>query len=105
MLDWRCTVRTQSNYLQTVYVTAYNHSDAVIAAESRTGGDCIMAVPDSITSSDDNDDEDSTSSSSFDGAGLLFLLCLFFIAFAWKQILLIVAIAALIWGVIYTIRN
>lgn len=102
MTEWRCTVRTKSNYLKTVYVDAYNHTDAVIEAEAITGGECIMATPDCVSSDDSNS---STSNSSFDGAGLLLLFCLVFIAFAWKQVLLITAVAALIWGIIYMIRN
>lgn len=107
MTEWKCTVRTKSNYLQTVYVDAYNHQDAVTAAEARTGGECIMAVPE--FSYDDSQDarsfESSSDISSPDSGCLLAIIALVLLAVAWKHVLLIVGIAGLIWGLIYVIRN
>ena len=95
MNEWKCTVRTPSNWLQTVRVEAYTYSDAVTFAESMTGGKCITAVIDNSYSSDDSSSEQS--SSEISGAGVLGLLLIVFIIAAWKYILLIGGIALLIW--------
>ena len=44
MQDWKCSVRMPSNHIQTVWVEAYNYSDAVLSAESSTGGKCLNAT-------------------------------------------------------------
>ena len=100
MNEWKCIVRTPSNYLQTVYVEAYTHSDAVAFAESQTGGKCIMAVIDNSYSSDDNDSSNSSSNGEISGAGLLVFAAIVFLLAAWKYILIIGGIALLIWLVI-----
>jgi hypothetical protein len=97
MNEWKCTVRTPSNWLQTVRVEAYTHSDAVAFAESMTGGKCITAVIDNSYSSDDEDTNNS--GSSMDGGFIFLVLIVVFLVYAWKWILLIGAIAALIWGI------
>ena len=95
MNEWKCTVRTPSNWLQTVSVEAYTHSDAVAFAESMTGGKCITAVIDNSYSSDDS--SSAQSSSEISGAGVLGLLLIVFVIAAWKYILLFGGIALLIW--------
>jgi hypothetical protein len=89
-------VRTPSNFLQEVYVEAYTRADAVAAAEHSTGGKCINATAQfgSSSASKSNDGAE------ISGGGLLLLLFLLFVIAAWKYILIIAAIAALIWGVI-----
>jgi hypothetical protein len=97
MNEWKCTVKTPSNWLQTVRVEAYTHSDAVAFAESQTGGKCITAVIDNSYSSDDEDTNNS--GSSMDGGFIFLVLIVVFLVYAWKWIFLIGAIAALIWGI------
>ena len=96
MNEWKCTVKTPSNWLQTVRVEAYTHSDAVAFAESQTGGKCIMAVIDNSYSSDDNESR-SGSSSGFDGGFVLFGLMALMLIYAWKWILLLCGISFVIW--------
>lgn len=96
MNEWKCTVRTPSNWLQTVRVEAYTYSDAVSFAESMTGGKCITAVIDNSYSSDDNE-SDSGSSSGFDGGFVLLLIAACILVAAWKYILLFVMIGLGIW--------
>lgn len=105
MNEWKCTIRTPSNWLQTVHVEAYNHSDAVAFAESQTGGKCIMAVLDNSYDSDDSDDSDDDNSGSFSGGGILLLLLIVFLLYAWKWIFLIIGISACIWGIIQLGKN
>jgi hypothetical protein len=104
MQDWKCTIRTPSNWLQTVYVEAYTREDAVAAAEHRTGGKCIFANIES-TSKWESPFSNSSASNSNDGAeisggGILFVLFLLFMIAAWKYILIIAAIVLVIWIVI-----
>jgi|688.fasta_scaffold355778_2 hypothetical protein len=96
MNEWKCTVKTPSNWLQTVRVEAYTHSDAVAFAESMTGGKCIMAVIDNSYSSDDNE-SDSGSSSGFDGGFVLLALVAFILIAAWKYVLLFAILGLGIW--------
>jgi len=96
MNEWKCTVKTPSNWLQTVRVEAYTHSDAVAFAESMTGGKCIMAVIDNSYSSDDNE-SDSGSSSGFDGGFVLLALVAFILVAAWKYVLLFAILGFGIW--------
>lgn len=96
MNEWKCTVKTPSNWLQTVRVEAYTHSDAVAFAESQTGGKCIMAVIDNSYSSDDNE-SDSGSSSGFDGGFVLLALVAFILIAAWKYVLLFAILGLGIW--------
>ncbi len=98
MNEWKCTVRTPSNWLQTVRVEAYTHRDAVAFAESMTGGKCITAVIDNSYSSDDEDTNNSDSS--MNGGFIFLALIVVFLVYAWKWILLISVIAALIWGIL-----
>jgi len=96
MQDWKCSVRMPSNHIQTVWIEAYNYSDAVLSAESSTGGKCLNATAQfgSSSASKSNDGAE------ISGGGALFVLFLLFVVAAWKYILIIAAIAALIWGVI-----
>lgn len=96
MNEWKCTVKTPSNFLQTVRVEAYTHSDAVAFAESMTGGKCIMAVIDNSYSSDDNEEYSGTSSG-IDGGFVLLALIAFILIAAWKYVLLIGVIGLGIW--------
>ena len=96
MNEWKCTIKTPSNWLQTVRVEAYTHSDAVAFAESQTGGKCIMAVIDNSYSSDDNE-SDSGSSSGFDGGFVLLALVAFILIAAWKYVLLFAILGLGIW--------
>ncbi len=98
MNEWKCLVRTPSNWLQTVYVEAYTYSDAVAFAESQTGGKCINAVPQS-PSSNSSSTNDSNAESSMDPGFIFLVLIVVFLVYAWKWILLIGVIAALIWGI------
>jgi hypothetical protein len=109
MQDWKCTIRTPSNWLQTVYVEAYTREDAVAAAEHRTGGKCIFSNIESTTKWESPFSNSSASNSNdgaeISGGGILFLLFLFFMIAAWKYMLIIGAIAALIWGVIAIFKD
>lgn len=98
MNEWKCTVKTPSNFLQDVYVEAYTRADAVAAAEHSTGGKCINAFPIYDTSSSVNSDYgDNESGSSIDGGFILAVALIVFLVYAWKWVLLIGGIAALIW--------
>lgn len=96
MNEWKCTVKTPSNFLQTVRVEAYTHSDAVAFAESMTGGKCIMAVIDNSYSSDDNEEYSGTSSG-IDGGFVLLALIAFILIAAWKYVLIVGVIGLGIW--------
>lgn len=96
MNEWKCTVKTPSNFLQTVRVEAYTHSDAVAFAESMTGGKCIMAVIDNSYSSDDNEEYSGTSSG-IDGGFVLLALIAFILIAAWKYVLVVGIIGLGIW--------
>ena len=96
MNEWKCTVKTPSNWLQTVRVEAYTHSDAVAFAESMTGGKCITAVIDNSYSSDD-EESSSGSSSGFDGGFVLLALVAFILIAAWKYVLLFSILGLGIW--------
>jgi hypothetical protein len=106
MNEWKCTIKTPSNWLQTIRVEAYTHSDAVAFAESQTGGKCIMAVLDnSYTSDDDGDVNSGDSGVSMDGGFILAVVLIVFLVYAWKWILLIGGIALLIWAAIHFSRE
>ena len=104
MNEWKCIVRTPSNYLQTVYVEAYTHSDAVAFAESMTGGKCITAVIDNSYSSDD-EESSSGSSTGFDGGFVLLAMVAFILIAAWKYVLLIAIIGLGIWFLLNTLKD
>ena len=76
MMRWKCTIKTPSNYLQTMFVEAYTHSDAVAFVESQTGGKCIMATVDNA-GTDDDEQEYSGESSGIDGGFVLLALAAF----------------------------
>lgn len=98
MMRWKCTIKTPSNYLQTVYVEAYTRQDAISTVEHSTGGKCIMSNVDNVGTNDYNDDDDSSSGSNqISGGAMLALAALMFIVFAWKYMLLFGIIAAGIW--------
>jgi hypothetical protein len=97
MNEWKCTVKTPSNWLQTVRVEAYTHSDAVAFAESQTGGKCITAV---IDNSYNNSASESNDGAEVNGGLILFGLVVLLLVYAWKWILLIGAISLVIWLVI-----
>jgi len=101
MQDWKCSVRMPSNHIQTVWVEAYNYSDAVLSAESSTGGKCLNATAQFGSSSASKSNEGAEIS----GGGLLLLLFLLFILTAWKYMLIIGAIALVIWIVISMIKE
>lgn len=96
MNEWKCTIKTPSNWIQTVRVEAYTHSDAVAFAESMTGGKCIMAVVDNSTSSNDNESS-SGSSSEIDGGFVLLAVAAVILIAAWKYVLIIGIIGLGIW--------
>jgi hypothetical protein len=98
MNDWKCTVKTPSNWLQTVYVQAYTYSDAVAFAEAQTGGKCINAVPQS-QSSNSHANNDNNSESSMDPGFIFLVLIAVFLIAAWKYILIILGIALLVWAI------
>jgi len=104
MNEWKCTVKTPSNWLQTVRVEAYTHSDAVAFAESMTGGKCIMAVIDNSYSSDDNESS-SGSSSEIDGGLVLLAMLAFILIAAWKYVLVFAIIGLGIWFLLNTLKN
>jgi hypothetical protein len=97
MNEWKCTVKTPSNWLQTVRVEAYTHSDAVAFAESQTGGKCITAV---IDNSYNNSASESNDGAEVNGGLILFGLAVLLLVYVWKWILLIGAISLLIWLII-----
>lgn len=94
MQDWDCTVRMPSNFIQHITVEAYNYNDAKSIAESSTGGKLLNATP-CYTSSSDNDNE--STGSSIDGGGILVLLVIGFVIFAWKYMLVFGSLALLLW--------
>jgi hypothetical protein len=97
MQDWKCSVRMPSNHIQTVWVEAYNYSDAVSMAESSTGGKCLNAAAQfSSSSSASNSNE----GAEINGGLILFGLAVMMLVYAWKWILLIGAISLVIWLVI-----
>lgn len=97
MQDWKCSVRMPSNHIQTVWVEAYNYSDAVLSAESSTGGKCINATPQfSSSSSASNSNE----GAEINGGLILFGLAVMLLIYAWKWILLIGGISLVIWFII-----
>jgi hypothetical protein len=104
MNEWKCTVKTPSNWLQTVRVEAYTHSDAVAFAESQTGGKCIMAVIDNSYSSDDNESS-SGSSSEIDGGFVLLALAAFIVISVWKYVLVFAIIGLGIWFLLNTLKD
>jgi hypothetical protein len=96
MQDWKCSVRMPSNHIQTVWVEAYNYSDAVSMAESSTGGKCLNAAAQFSSSSA----SDSNEGTEINGGLILFGLAVMMIVYAWKWILLIGAILLVIWLII-----
>ena len=104
MNEWKCTVKTPSNWLQTVRVEAYTHSDAVAFAESQTGGKCIMAVIDNSYSSDDNESS-SGSLSGIDGGFVLLALAAFIVISVWKYVLVFAIIGLGIWFLLNTLKD
>ena len=104
MNEWKCTVKTPSNWLQTVRVEAYTHSDAVAFAESMTGGKCIMAVIDNSYSSDDNESS-SGSLSGIDGGCVLLALAAFIVISVWKYVLVFAIIGLGIWFLLNTLKD
>jgi hypothetical protein len=104
MNEWKCTIRTPSNWLQTVRVEAYTHSDAVAFAESMTGGKCIMAVIDNSYSSDDNESS-SGSLSGIDGGFVLLALAAFIVISVWKYVLVFAIIGLGIWFLLNTLKD
>jgi hypothetical protein len=104
MNEWKCTVRTPSNWLQTVRVEAYTHSDAVAFAESMTGGKCVMAVVDNSYSSDD-EESSSGSSSGTDSGFVLLAIAAFILIAAWKYVLLFAIIGLGIWMLLNILKD
>ena len=104
MMRWKCTIKTPSNYLQTMFVEAYTHSDAVAFAESQTGGKCIMATVDNV-GTDDDEEEYSGSSSGIDGAFVLLALTAFILIAAWKYVLVFAIIGLGIWFLLNTLKD
>lgn len=104
MMRWKCTIKTPSNYLQTMFVEAYTHSDAVAFAESQTGGKCIMATVDNA-GIDDEEEEYSGSSSGIDGGFVLLALAAFILIAAWKYVLVFAIIGLGIWFLLNTLKN
>lgn len=102
MNEWKCTVRTPSNFLQDVYVEAYTRADAVSAAEHSTGGTCINAVPQFTSSSSQSS---SNSSTEINGGLVLLGLLALFIFYAWKWILLICGISLVIFFIIVKLHD
>jgi hypothetical protein len=96
MNEWKCTVKTPSNFLQDVYVEAYTRADAVTAAEHSTGGMCINAVPQFSTSSQSS----SIEPTELNGGLILFGLVVLMFIYAWKWILLICGISFVVWLII-----
>lgn len=105
MNEWKCTIKTPSNFLQDVYVNAYSHSDAVEFAENSTGGRCINAVLHSTSSNHDDDGGNSLSQSSQDLGFIFFLLIAAFVIYSWKWILLTGIISLVIWGIIHYMKE
>ena len=104
MMRWKCTIKTPSNYLQTMFVEAYTHSDAVAFAESQTGGKCIMATVDNA-GTDDDEQEYSGESSGIDGGFVLLALAAFVLIAAWKYVLVFAIIGLGIWFLLNTLKN
>ena len=104
MMQWRCTVKTPSNWMQTIHVEAYTHSDAVAFAESQTGGKCIMATVENVGTNDDNNYHTPTENDVSLGGWLVVGIIVFMIA-AWKYLLLFGAIAFGIWLIITSFKE
>lgn len=102
MNEWKCTVKTPSNFFQDVYVEAYTRADAVSAAEHSTGGKCINAVPQYNTSSTESSGDSSTE---LNGGLILFGLVALMFIYAWKWILLICGISFAIFIIMQVIRD
>lgn len=100
MNEWKCMVRTPSNFLQEVYVEAYTRADAVAAAEHNTGGKCINANPYYDTSSSNSSSSNSSGDTEINGGLILFGLAVMLLVYAWKWILLIGAISLVVWFII-----
>ena len=106
MMQWRCTVKTPSNYLQTVYVEAYTRQDAVAAAENSTGGKCIMSNVENVgTDSDHDDDHSSSGGGDIDGVSLLFLAATLYMILAWKYMLVFGLIGVGIWIIMKSLKK
>jgi len=98
MIHWRCTIKTPSNYLQTMFIEAYTHNDAVAFAESQTGGKCIMATVDNVgTDEGDYDNNSSSGSDNINGGFVLLALAAFILIAAWKYVLVFAIIGLVIW--------
>lgn len=97
MQDWKCSVRMPSNHIQTVWVEAYNYSDAVSMAESSTGGKCLNA---SAQFSSSSSASNSNEGAEINGGLILFGLAVMLLIYAWKWILLIGGISLVIWFII-----
>jgi hypothetical protein len=102
MNEWKCTVKTPSNFLQDVYVEAYTRADAVSAAEHSTGGTCINAVP-QFTSSSSQSSSDSPTE--INGGLILLGLVALFIFYAWKWILIIGSISFVIFLILIAMHK
>jgi len=110
MQEWKCTIKTPSNWLQTVYVEAYTREDAVAAAEHSTGGKCIFCnVSQSVAKWESPFSNNSASNSNSDTemsfGTAIFLLLLLFIFAAWKYMLIIGGIAVAIWFLLNTLKE
>ena len=102
MQEWKCTVKTPSNWLQTVYVEAYTREDAIAAAENSTGGKCVFAnvsqsVPKWESPFSNNSASNSNDDTEMSFGTAMFLLVLLIIFVAWKYILIIGGLAVAIW--------
>lgn len=106
MMRWKCTIKTPSNYLQTMFVEAYTHSDAVAFVESQTGGKCIMATVDNVGIDEEDDDNNSSSGSGeIDGGFVLLALAAFILIAAWKYVLVFAIIGLGIWFLLNTLKE
>jgi len=103
MNDWVCTIRTPSNFLQTIEVQAYDRFDAVSMAESSTGGKCIQANIQGSGAYQNSADSSNGNTEISGGTALFGLVCLM-LFFAWKWMLLIGGVALICW-VGYLITN
>ena len=102
MQDWKCSVRMPSNHIQTVWVEAYNYSDAVSMAESSTGGKCLNA---SAQFSSSSSASQSSGDTEINGGLVLVGLALMMLIYAWKWILVIGAISLVIWFIIQFVND
>jgi len=92
---WRaeCWLGSKSGYQQ-LEVKANTWNGAKSQLERIYGAEQIINLQEVSSASDSNDGAE------ISGGGALFVLFLLFVVAAWKYILIISAIAALIWGVI-----